>query len=164
VKTVWHNLQKAILLLIRMFCCNREGNSAYDASQYLTFENKNLKNINFSNKKILEIFSVNSHFENCKFENMRIGCLSTGEGLTRSKFINCSFDGSRFKNFEPGHARFINCTFRNTVIHQMFSFETDFINCVFSGKIKEIIINGSAHKEIRPRLGKAKNEIYVMIF
>jgi hypothetical protein len=137
-----------------------KGKVDFDPSKYLTIENQILKDIDFSGKKLMKFCSINSRFENCKFENMRINNFCPGSGLQVSEYINCSFDGTKLKSVIPGCARFINCSFRNTVINDMFCFETDFINCVFSGKMKGVVINGSVRRENSLKLGKVKNEIY----
>jgi|688.fasta_scaffold353433_2 hypothetical protein len=137
-----------------------KGKVNIDPEEYLTIKNQSLRKEDFSKKKFKDFCSVNSHFEDCKFENLRLDGFSTGAGREYSEYINCSFDRSKFKRFRAGRARFINCTFRDTVIHDMFSFEADFINCVFSGKMKGVVINGSVDKEKRSILGREKNEIY----
>ena len=137
-----------------------KGKANMDPNDFLTIKNEKLKNADFSNKKLVRFCAVDSIFENCNFEKMRLECLSAGAGPGYSEYINCSFDGSKIKMFTPGHARFINCTFRKTILNDMFSFEADFINCVFSGKMKGIVINGSVPKEMRLALGREKNEIY----
>jgi uncharacterized protein YjbI with pentapeptide repeats len=136
------------------------GKAEIDPNELLTVKKQNLKKADFSRRKLKDFCSINSHFEDCNFENMRVDCFRTGSGLELSEYINCSFDGSRFKKVMAGYARFINCTFRNTVIKDMFSFQADFINCIFSGKMKGVVINGSVPKEMRLAFGKEKNEIY----
>jgi hypothetical protein len=137
-----------------------KGKVNMDPNDFLTIKNEKLKNADFSNKKLVRFCAVDSIFENCNFEKMRLECLSAGAGPGYSEYINCSFDGSKIKMFTPGHARFINCTFKKAILNDMFSFEADFINCVFSGKMKGIVINGSVPKEMRLALGREKNEIY----
>lgn len=64
---------------------------------YLDFEHKRVEGADFSGRKVRRFGAHGCKFLACKFENLRLETASFGAGRVASEYVDCSFDGLRFR-------------------------------------------------------------------
>lgn len=107
----------------------------------LGIEEVSLSDVDLSGHREKRWVVVESRFERCSFEKLRVDRFSFGTGKVMSEYIDCSFDGSWIKGFNPGRARFIRCSFRNVRLTNGACLDAEFVDCVFTGTLREINFN-----------------------
>lgn len=123
----------------------------------LLITSKNVKDADFSGHRSQVWEVVESRFERCKFENLRVKDFCFGAGKKSTDYIDCSFDGSHIRALIPGRARFIRCSFRNVRLEKWLCNDAEFIDCVFTGTLREINFNRALDKEAHGQLGRKEN-------
>lgn len=131
------------------------GVSVEDDAIY--FEHVALRDHNFSGIKHKRWRVVESRFERCRFEGLRVEDFSFGSGRKMSEYVECSFDGSRIKALIPGRVRFIRCSFRNVRLRDWICRDAEFIDCVFSGNLSEINFDAKVWPSDQLQLGRDHN-------
>jgi hypothetical protein len=135
------------------------GHVWMDPSKHLVVDGKHLADESFAEKQLDYFCAVGSHFLRCSFRQMTIEDACWGGGRTRSRYIECCFDGARFRSLAPGNARFVGCTFRDVEIDEFYGHRVEFVDCVFSGRIARGYLNGTRDRTRLPVLARRKNEI-----
>lgn len=97
-------------------------------------------------------------FEGCDFSKMRPDSISFASGREPTRYIQCRFDGSKFKNVIAGQARFEDCTFLEVDIKGLFAHSAEFINCVFSGLLRASVFFGRVVGSDREDTTRVTNE------
>src|SRR5881397_1662986 len=118
------------------------GKVDLDKFQRLVFNKEEVVGGDFSGRSLDWLTVVESRFERCRFERMRVERASFGAGMTQSEFVECSFDGSRILSLASGFSRFVRCTFRDVDICDWGGEYLDLVDCVFSGRLKSAIFWG----------------------
>lgn len=136
----------------------RRVSSTVLAEGLLRFDDAEVYGEDFSGTKLkLGFRGWQSSFTACSFERMAIGDAAWGGGAVQSRYVDCSFDGSRIGMRAPGNARFERCSFRNVQIKPIFSYACEFIDCVFSGVLEMGAISGCPFAEDVQMLGRECN-------
>jgi hypothetical protein len=142
----------------RAFGARIVGKRVVRPDELLTFQGQVLAEGDFSARKLLGFFSIGCRFERCKFERLRVEDAHFGAGETGSVYVECSFDGSRFRAPTPGDARFERCTFRDVRLSHMLAFGVEFVDCVFTGRAERCVFNGAIEGARRSRMGRDVNQ------
>lgn len=121
-------------------------------------ENQNYKKADFSNIATKQLTIINCSFEDCSFDDMKVGEICFGGGKSFSTYTNCSFKNAKFSSIAPGFAKFFGCTFSNVAIKKFLCTSVDIIDCTFSGKIQGSFFNAKPISCNRPD-GETKNTI-----
>lgn len=108
----------------------------------LVVERQKLQDHDFSGRRLSRFVSIAAEFRGCSFEQCRLTDASFGAGRVRSKFFECSFDGSRIEFGPGGKARFESCTFRDVSLSDWFCFEVELVDCIFTGTLNRAVFNG----------------------
>jgi hypothetical protein len=107
----------------------------------------------------LEQFSAQGcRLDRCRFDGAVIESASFGAGRSVSEYLGCSFDGATLRMGPGGYARFVDCTFVNTVIERWLCFAVDVVGCTFSGRLKEVVFNGSVPPHKQDVVGRRTNQ------
>jgi hypothetical protein len=131
----------------------------FDPLKNLHLDRKKLVRSDFSEMNLESYLSIGSRFMQCSFRNVRIRDAVWGAGKTRSEYVECCFDGAKFRSIAPGDARFVRCSFRGVRIYEFFAFRIEFIDCVFSGRIDKGFLNGARERKKFSFFAKTRNEI-----
>jgi hypothetical protein len=126
----------------------------------LLFDRVNLNGAHYSNKRLASFSATSSTFQGCSFDNLRIDDAAFGAGRKFSKYVECSFDGTKVKGSGGNRARFVRCTFRNGYFGSLLCPDTSFIECVFSGTLKIAMFYAVAPPEHVRFAGRSINEFY----
>lgn len=113
------------------------------ADEDLVLSDVDLIGADFSRRRIRDFTAVSSRFVECDFTGIRItqgGCF--GAGRDYSQYVNCVFDGARWRNVFPGLSRFVRCSFRDVRIEDFLSNDAEFVECVFTGVIRRAFFSG----------------------
>ncbi|GAB3444385.1 hypothetical protein [Actinophytocola sediminis] len=111
----------------------------------LVIKDVSVVDANLSGYKSKRWTVVESRFERCRFENVRVDYFCFGAGKVMSEYIDCSFDGSRIRALGPGRARFVRCSFRDVRLTKWICKDAEFIDCVFTGVLREINFNAELY-------------------
>jgi uncharacterized protein YjbI with pentapeptide repeats len=104
-----------------------------------------LQEADFSGRN-LRLFSVGGRrLVRCDFGRIRAPIGSLGEGYESTHYVECVFDGARFKVIAPGRATFLRCSFRDVQVGEIFAKEAEFVDCVFSGRIRTAVFSGTPY-------------------
>lgn len=114
----------------------------------------------FSGRTERDWISVESTFEDCKFENLRITDFSFGAGLKPSLYRFCSFDGSHIKSVIPGRATFENCSFQNVRMTKWICHAVEMIDCVFQGRLDDLVLDARVRPDVANGLGRTINRYH----
>jgi hypothetical protein len=98
-------------------------------------------------------------FERCGFRNLDLGDAVLASGQEQTTYIECSFDGTKFRHIVLGQARFERCSFRNVDISRMFAHAAEFVDCDFSGVMRASVFFGRVVGNHRDYLSREINEI-----
>jgi hypothetical protein len=112
------------------------GQVVINPEEHLTFEHEVVRDADLSGRRLVSFHSIGSRFERCRFERMRIESISFGAGVEVSEYLDCSFDGSRFKRVGGGYSRFVRCSFRDIDFQDWDSDYTELVDCVFTGRLR----------------------------
>ncbi|MGW4214796.1 hypothetical protein ACWEIJ_42905 [Lentzea sp. NPDC004789] len=112
----------------------------------------------FSGRRETRWVIIESHFERCRFDSLKVPSFSFGSGMKMSEYVDCTFDGSTIGATAPGRARFIRCSFRNVRLSKWFCTNVEMIDCTFSGTLKEINFVASLNETDQAELGRSRNE------
>ena len=99
-------------------------------------------------------------FEKSDFSNMRLRHMTFASGRVPTKYLECKFDGSRFKKSILGQARFERCSFLNVDIKSLFSHAAEFIDCIFSGTLSASSFYGRVFGGYRDDTTRVLNEFH----
>ena len=113
----------------------------------------------FSGKGLESFCAIGSRFEGCSFSRVKIGSAVWGGGRKRSTYLDCSFDGAKFRSIVPGNARFENCKFRDVRIYEFLAHDVELVNCVYSGRIDRGFLNRTRHRQGRSFFSRRRNQI-----
>src|SRR4051812_4069799 len=86
-----------------------------------------LENKDFSGKDLIGFYISESHFSQCRFENLKVGSMYFGGGQKQSVYTDCSFDRSSLQGPTGGNARFERCSFLNVDLTNFFFNRNEFI-------------------------------------
>jgi hypothetical protein len=128
-------------------------------SRSLVVEGKRLVNEDFSEKDLKYFCTIRSHFLRCSFREIQIEDASWGGGKRQSEYVECCFDGAKFRSAVPGSARFVRCTFRDVRIYEFYADRVELVDCVFSGRIDGGYLNGTREGTRFRFFERRKNEI-----
>jgi uncharacterized protein YjbI with pentapeptide repeats len=134
------------------------GYGQLDPKEHVSLNHEQLREADFSGRKLKHFSVVGCRFERCWFEKMRVDSFIPGAGMELSEYVDCSFDGIRVSYMSAAFARFIRCSFRNVDIRDWRSSKAEFIDCVFTGQLEECIFYGTVPEQDRSWVGRAKNE------
>lgn len=134
------------------------GYGTIEPNQLLTLDHVQLKDRDYSGRKLRKFTSIASRFERCRFDAARFDNFAFGSGHELSEYIDCSFDGARFDDYLGGFARFVRCSFKDVDIRDWQCHNTELIDCVFTGRLTECIFYGTVPEQKRPWVGREKNE------
>jgi hypothetical protein len=101
---------------------------------------------------------IESRFERCRFDSIKVPSFSFGSGMKMSEYVDCTFDGSVIGARAPGRARFVRCSFQNVRLSKWFCTNVEMIDCTFSGTLKEINFVASLNELDQAELGRARND------
>ena len=101
---------------------------------------------------------IESRFERCRFDSLKVPSFSFGSGMKMSEYVDCTFDGSTIGATSPGRARFVRCSFRNVRLTKWFCSNVEMVDCQFSGMLKEINFIASLNEVDQAELGRSRNE------
>ncbi len=143
-----------------------KGQVPIDPTKQLVVEDQRIIGNDFSSRRLGLFCAIATRFQQCSFRDIRIEDAVWGGGKKRSEYVECCFDGAKFRSVAPGNARFVNCSFRDIRIYELYGFDVEFINCVFTGRIDAGYLNGT-RDQTRKRLrlserlfGRKTNEIF----
>lgn len=132
------------------------GDFTSDGSSVLIV-NAELADQDFSGRAESGWVVVESRFERCRFDSLKVRSFSFGSGMKMSEYVDCSFDGSTISATAPGRARFIRCSFQNVRLTKWFCTEVEMIDCRFSGTLKEINFTAWMNQTNQAELGRSRN-------
>lgn len=136
------------------------GQAQFDPNDHLNLERVHARVADFSNRDLRAFNAVGCQFEQCRFENMRADDVCFGAGRVMTEYVECTFDGLRFRHCYGGFARFIRCSFRNVNLRSWFCFGVELIDCIFTGRLKQCIFNGTPQEEDFAWLGRRTNAFH----
>ena len=96
----------------------------------LVLHDVDLRDADFSGRKLLQLSVAGSLMTGCRFEKVRAQA-TLGGGTKMSRFVDCSFDGSRLTLGGGGYARFERCSFRDVDLRHWFCFAVELVDCTF---------------------------------
>ena len=132
------------------------GDFTSDGSSVL-IANAEMVDQDFSGRAESSWVVVESTFERCRFDSLKVRSFSFGSGMKMSEYVDCSFDGSAISAIAPGRARFIRCSFQNVRLTKWFCSEVEMIDCRFSGTLKEINFTAWLNEANQAELGRSHN-------
>lgn len=134
------------------------GRMTVREDQLLRFKHQHVVDMDFSGRKVLQLAATGSKIERCRFDKVRAESCAFGTGKELSEYIDCSFDGLRFRHGNGGYSRFVRCHFRNVDLQEWFCYSTEFIDCTFSGRLRKAIFMGSVPEDERSFVRREHNE------
>lgn len=108
----------------------------------LTFDHEVVVGGDFSGLRLNRFVAINSRFEGCRFDGMRVEHMSFGEGMLPSVYLGCSFDGAQLECQPGGVVRLERCSFDKTAIKRWKVGAADLVDCVFTGTIRHSMFYG----------------------
>lgn len=126
----------------------------------LIFDHVRLRGADFSKRKVLQLSSVGSRFESCRFDGSRIEGASFGSGGELSEYLDSTFDRCRIRFDAGDYFRFVRCSFTRVELRDWISFRGELVDCVFTGRLKTAIFNGTVPEEDQARLMRTQNEFH----
>ncbi len=124
----------------------------------LTIDRVALDGVDFSRRKHKDWTVVESRFEGCRFEHLRVRDFSFGAGPVTSEYVDCVFDNSHIRALIPGNARFVRCSFRNARLTKWICNTIEFVDCVFTGAVlKQINFVTKVPGRIGDAIGRDRN-------
>ncbi|MEO8061135.1 MAG: hypothetical protein ABI821_00155 [Pseudomonadota bacterium] len=112
------------------------------AGEHLLLENRHLTGEKFSGRKLASFSSAGCTFERCSFAKLTAPHVVLACGKETSYYIDCIFDGTRFRHLSMGQARFERCSFLDVRIGNLFCHSTELVDCKFSGVMRGGAIYG----------------------
>jgi hypothetical protein len=140
------------------FRADSVGKANINKSQCVVLDHEQLRDVDFSGRKLVQFSSVGSRLEACRFDKTKIEDASFGGGREMSEYVDCSFNGGRIRFGPGGYARFLRCSFRDVDLRDWFCFTVELINCTFSGRMRKAFFNGTVPEEKRANAGRERNE------
>ena len=128
--------------------------------QCVVLDHARLHGENYSGRKLLQFASIGSHLHACNFDNTRIESAAFGSGRETSEYVECTFNGARMDMGPGGFSRFVRCSFQNIRIRDWTCFAVEMIDCTFSGRLETAIFNGTVPEDDRAMIGRASNEFH----
>jgi hypothetical protein len=142
------------------FEARRIGRTRIRASHGLVFRDAHVTGEDFSGRKLRAFTAIESRFERCRFEGMRIESAKFGSGLDTSRYDECSFDKSRITGAGTiGRARFEGCSFRDVDLRHWLALESDFVNCTFSGRVTQAVFTATRPQMVAAPPGRERNVV-----
>jgi len=92
--------------------------------------------------KLVSFDAAGCTFERCNFNKLNSPHIVLGAGKNPSRYVDCTFDGIRFRKLLFGLARFERCSFLDVKIVNVFSHGAEFVDCVFSGTMNGAVFYG----------------------
>lgn len=115
----------------------------------------------FSGLRLDDLSVFASRFVRCSFAGMRANQAFLGAGGAQSLYVECTFDGARFKHLGNGNARFEHCSFRDVNFQGWTCTTVEMIDCVFTGKLRGVMFHGTVFiKQHREEVGRERNEFF----
>lgn len=133
------------------------GDFASDGTRVL-IANSEMVDQDFSGRPESRWVMVESRFERCRFESLKVSSFSFGSGMKMSEYVDCTFDGSIIGATAPGRARFVRCSFQNVRLSKWFCTNVEMIDCRFSGTFKEVNFIASLNEVDQAELGRSRND------
>lgn len=124
----------------------------------LLITHSNMVDQDFSGRPEGSWVMVESRFERCRFDSLKVSSFSFGSGMSMSEYVDCTFDGSTIGARAPGRARFVGCSFRNVRLSKWFCTNVEMIDCTFSGTLKEVNFVASLNELDQAELRRSRNE------
>lgn len=137
----------------------RKTRSLGDDPSVVVLRGGRLVGRDFSGRRLTFFSPESVVFERCRFDGVVVEGMSFGAGLRDSTYIDCTFDGARFRLPAAGRARLERCSFRDVRITEFFCHQVEMVDCVFSGRVKGGWIRGTVEAEHASELGRERNEI-----
>jgi len=125
----------------------------------LFIRHEHLADRNYSNPRFHSFSALGCTFERCGFGNLDLRNAVLASGREQTTYIECSFDGTKFRHIILGQARFERCSFRNVDIREMFAHAAEFVDCTFSGVMRGSVFFGRVAGGHRDYLTREINEI-----
>jgi hypothetical protein len=139
------------------FEARTKGKHLIDSARRLVIEHRELREVDFSDRRLDQFVSVGSRFNSCDFSRANINDAALGAGRVQSEYVDCIFDGARMRA-GGGMARFNRCSFRDVQLRDWFCFTTEFVECVFSGSLSKVVFHGAVPLSERDFAGRLTNE------
>jgi hypothetical protein len=136
-----------------------KGYGTISEDQLVFLDHVTQQGADYSGRKLRMFTSVGSRLEDCTFRKATILNSCFGAGKEQSEYINCSFDNARL-DMGGGYARFVGCSFRNVDMRNWICFAVEMVDCSFSGKLRDIIFNGTVPEPDRQHAKRENNEFY----
>jgi len=111
--------------------------------EHLFLEHQHLKDESFSGLKLASFDALGCTFERCDFRKLKAPHVVLAAGKEASRYVECTFDGTRFRKLLLGPARLERCRFLDVKITDLFSHSAEFVDCVFSGTISGAAFYGT---------------------
>lgn len=137
-----------------------KGSFKIPDDQRVVLDHARLDGENYSGRTLLQFASIGSHLHACNFGQIEIQSAAFGGGRETSEFVDCTFDGARMNMAPGGFSRFVRCSFQNVKIRNWICFTVEMIDCTFSGRLDTAIFNGAVPEDERAVIGRACNEFY----
>ena len=137
-----------------------KGSFKIPDDQRVVLDHARLDGENYSGRTLLQFASIGSHLHACNFGQIEIQSAAFGGGRETSEFVDCTFDGARMNMAPGGFSRFVRCSFQNVKIRNWICFTVEMIDCTFSGRLDTAIFNGAVPEDERAIIGRACNEFY----
>ena len=137
-----------------------KGSFKIPDDQRVVLDHARLDGENYSGRTLLQFASIGSHLHACNFDQIEIQSAAFGGGRETSEFVDCTFDGARMNMAPGGFSRFVRCSFQNVKIRNWICFTVEMIDCTFSGRLDTAIFNGAVPEDERAIIGRACNEFY----
>jgi uncharacterized protein YjbI with pentapeptide repeats len=102
-----------------------------------SFKNMKFENINYDDCIFYQCSFVNTQWINCRFKNTSIVGKSK---LDRCEFNNCNFSGQHTNLGGP--TKYINCKFLDSDFKNIQFWNTIFKDCIFTGRAENIVFYG----------------------
>lgn len=112
----------------------------------------------FSGRPEARWVMIESRFERCRFDSLKVPSFSFGSGMKMTEYVDCTFDGSTIGARAPGRAKFVRCSFENVRLSKWFCTNVEMIDCRFSGTLKEINFVASLNEMDQVELGRSRND------
>jgi hypothetical protein len=136
------------------------GRVRVDPNDDLIFKNEDIRDVDFSGLKCKRIAVINTRFERCHFEKLKLNEFSFGAGRETSEYFDCSFDEMRVHNMGSGYARFVRCTFGNVDLREWYGWGTELIDCTLSGRLRGGIFSGTVREDSQSFLRRKHNAFH----
>jgi len=118
------------------------GVKTIDPAEHVFLQDQHLTGESFSGMRVASFGSLRCTFERCDFSKLKSDQVSLASGKEPSNYIECIFDGTKFRKLLLGQARLERCRFLDVKMESVFSHSAEFVDCVFSGSMRKVVMYG----------------------